>query len=60
MKSQAQFLEYKKYYDFAMEVYDNLGTSEEYPVWPKPTNNPIVLHNNYFEDSSQTTSQTLK
>jgi hypothetical protein len=25
--SQDQFLDYKKYYDFAMEVYDNLGTS---------------------------------
>jgi hypothetical protein len=25
--SEEQFLEYKKFYDFAMEVYDNIGKS---------------------------------
>ena len=58
--NQEQFLDYKRFYEFSMEVYNNLGTSEEYPAWPKPTNTPIVFHNNYFEESSTTTSQTFK
>ena len=28
IKNQEQFQQYKKYYDFAMDVYDNLGTSQ--------------------------------
>jgi hypothetical protein len=46
--SQEQFQEYKKFYDYAMEVYDNIGKGEQYPDFPKPTNNPVVLYNNYF------------
>ena len=28
IKNPEQFQQYKKYYDFAMDVYDNLGTSQ--------------------------------
>jgi hypothetical protein len=48
--SQEQFLQYKKFYEFSMEVYDNLGKGEQYPDWPKPTNTPVIFYNNYFDE----------
>lgn len=48
MLSQEQFMDYKKYYDFAMEVYENIGKSESFPAFQKPTNNPVIIYNNYF------------
>ena len=48
MLSQDQFMDYKKYYDFAMEVYENIGKSESFPAFQKPTNNPVIIYNNYF------------
>lgn len=55
--SQEQFMDYKKYYDFSMEVYENIGKGESYPAFQKPTSNPVILYNNYFDSQNNYSQQ---
>jgi hypothetical protein len=50
MKSEEQFEEYRKYYDFSMEVYNNIGKSESFPAYQKPMSTPTVFYNSYFDE----------
>lgn len=58
--SQEQFLNYKKYYDFAMEVYENLGKNESFPAYQKPNINPLIFYNNYFDSEVLSSHQGTK
>jgi tubulin polyglutamylase TTLL6/13 len=48
--NEEQFLQYKKFYDFSMEVYSNIGKNEFYPSYQRPVSNPVAIYNHYFDE----------